>query len=226
MTSTPSQTYNVQYKGEAKRLTARNISEKVCKEYGITVDGAQLCFHYYSSTGSLLGIKTKTKDKQFRYEGNTDGRFFGQHLFRSSGKQIVITEGEIDAATCREALPTWEMVSLPNGAAAAKKSIQKNLEWLQNWESIVLFFDADDAGRQATAEAASVLPPGKVKIADLKGYKDPSEAAQDDNLQAVREAIWNAKPYRPDGIVDGKSLLSLVIEPQQDCLHPLSLIHI
>ena len=71
---------------------------------------------------------------------------------------------------------TGRWLASPNGAAAAKKSIQKNLEWLQNWQSVVLFFDSDEAGRKATQEAASVLPPGKVKIADLKGYKDPSEA--------------------------------------------------
>jgi twinkle protein len=206
-------------RGVPRRLSRRGISERVCEEYGITTDGELLCFHYRDSTGRLIGIKTKSKDKQFRYEGESDGRFFGQHLFRHAGKRVVITEGEIDAATCREALPTWEMVSLPYGAASAKKSIQQNYEWLENWEEICLFFDNDDAGRQATQEAAAVLPPGKVTIADLKGYKDASEAAQDSNFEAIREAIWNAKPYRPDGIVDGKSLLSLVIEPQQDYIH-------
>ena len=211
--------HRMEPRGFPGRLSKRGISEKVCEEYGIHKDGDKLCFHYRSNTGSLIGIKTKTKDKQFKYEGETDGCFFGQHLFRKAGKQVVITEGELDAATCREALPTWEMVSLPNGAAAAKKSIQKNLEWLQNWQTIVLFFDGDEAGRKAAQEAASVLPPGKVKIADLKGYKDPSEACQDDNLQAVREAIWNAQPFRPDGIVEGKSLLSLVVEPQPPCIH-------
>jgi len=206
-------------RGFPRRLSKRGISERVCEEYGIHADDSHLYFHYRDHTGKIIGIKTKDKQKKFWYEGESDGRFFGQHLFRNQGKRVVITEGEIDAATCREALPTWEMVSLPNGAAAAKKSIQKNLEWLQSWGEVCLFFDNDSAGREATAQAASVLPPGKVTIADLKGYKDASEAAQDDNLQAVRDAIWNAKPYRPDGIVDGKSLLSLVIEPQEDCIH-------
>ena len=206
-------------RGISRRLSRRGISERVCEEYGITADGDILCFHYRDSSGRIVGIKTKTKDKEFRYEGESDGRFFGQHLFRHKGKRMVICEGEIDAATCREAFPTWEAVSLPYGAAAAKKSIKHNYEWLENWDEVVLFFDNDDAGRKATQEAASVLPPGKVKIADLKGYKDASDASQDNNLEAVRQAIWNAQPYKPDGIVDGKSLLSLVIEPQQDCIH-------
>ena len=113
--------HRMEPRGFPRRLSKRGLSEKVCQEYGIHVDGNKLCFHYRSSTGSLIGIKTKTKDKQFRYEGETDGCFFGQHLFRKAGKQVVITEGELDAATCREALPTWEMVSLPSGAASAKE---------------------------------------------------------------------------------------------------------
>ena len=206
-------------RGFPGRLSKRGISEKVCEEYGIHKDGDILCFHYRDSSGRVIGIKTKTKDKEFRYEGESDGKFFGQHLFRNQGKRMVICEGELDAATCREAFPKWEAVSLPYGAAAAVKSIKQNYEWLENWQEIVFFFDNDEPGRKAAQDAAGVLPPGKVKIADLKGYKDASDAAQDDNLDAVRQAIWDAKPYKPDGIVDGKSLLSLITEPQEDCIH-------
>jgi twinkle protein len=112
------------------------------------------------------------------------------------------------------------MVSLPSGAAAAKKSIQRAIPWLQGYEEIVLFFDNDEAGRKATEEAASVLPPGKCKIASLQGdYKDASDALSANDSQSVREAIWNAKPYRPDGIVDGRSLLELVTTPSPPSDH-------
>ena len=219
-TTTTTYVQRMEQRGFPQRLSRRGISERICEEYGITVDGDVLCFHYRDSDNRIIGIKTKSKDKQFRYDGETDGRFFGQNLFRNNGgKRIVICEGELDAATCREAFPAWESVSLPHGAASAKKAMQHNYEWLSTWEEVVLFFDNDSAGKKATQEAAGVLPPGKVKIADLKTYKDPSEAAQDDNLEAVRQAIWNAEQYKPDGIIDGKTLLSLVIEPQQDCIH-------
>ena len=36
---------------------------------------------------------------------------------------------------------------------------------------------------------------------------------------AIRKAIWDAKPYRPDGIVDGKNLLQLVTTPQKPYDH-------
>jgi twinkle protein len=204
---------SIAIRGSATRLSKRNISEKVCQQYKIYRDGDLLRFHYYDENGILIGCKTKTKDKDFYYEGQSATCLFGQHLFSSTGKRVVITEGELDAASCSEAMPGWQMVSLPSGAAAARKSIQRAIPWLQGYEEIVLFFDNDEAGRKATEEAASVLPPGKTKIARLESYKDASDALQENDSEAIRRAIWDAKPYRPDGIVDGKTLLELVTTP-------------
>ena len=106
------------------------------------------------------------------------------------------------------------MVSLPSGAASAKKAIQRNLELLQGYEEIVLFFDNDDPGRQAATECASILPPGKAKIAVLDQYKDASDALQNNDTEAICRAIWDAKEYRPDGIVEGRTLLEVVTTPR------------
>ena len=204
----------VHLKGSAERLHKRKISEKTNKFYQIYRDGDTLRFPYYDESGILQGVKIKTKQKDFRYEGVPTNTLFGQHRFPSSGKRIVVTEGELDAASCYEAMGGWPMVSLPHGAASAKKDIQKQIPLFQGYEEIVLFFDGDDPGRKATEQVASVLPPGKVKIATLQGFKDPSEALQADDAEAIRKAIWDAKPYRPDGIVDGKTLLTTVTTPQ------------
>ena len=206
--------HNVMLQGEPTRLPSRKLSEDTCNKYRIYKDGDVLRFHYYTADGRLVGAKTKTKDKQFKYEGETPGTLFGQHLFPNKGKRVVITEGELDAASCYQAMPGWQMVSLPSGAASAKKSIQKALEWLQGYDEVCLFFDNDDAGYKATQEAASVLPPGKVTIANLNhDYKDASDALMAGDGQAICKAIWDAKPYRPDGIVSGKDLLELVTTP-------------
>ena len=210
---------NVSLKGSAQRLNKRGVSEKVCQQYKIYTDGDVLRFHYFDDAGVLRGCKVKTKNKIFSYEGETPGTLFGQHLFPATGKRVVITEGELDAASCSEAMPGWPMVSLPSGAAAARKSVQRALPWLQGYEEIVLFFDNDDAGRKATEEAAGVLPPGKTKIARLEAYKDASDALQANDTEAIRRAIWDAKPYRPDGIIDGKSLLDLVTTPSPPSDH-------
>ncbi len=210
---------NVQLRGSAERLQKRNISEKVCQQYRIYKDGDVLRFYYFDDAGVVKGCKVKTKSKLFTYEGDVPGTLFGQHLFPATGKRVVITEGELDAASCSEAMPGWPMVSLPSGAAAARKSIQRALQWLQGYEEIVLFFDNDEAGRKAAEDAAGVLPPGKTKIARLEEYKDASDALQVNDTEAIRRAIWDAKPYRPDGIIDGKSLLDVVTTPNPPSDH-------
>jgi twinkle protein len=204
---------NVRLQGSAERLQKRNLSEKVCQQYKIYRDGDVLRFHYFNDAGVLCGCKVKTKNKIFTYEGDVPGTLFGQHLFPATGKRVVITEGELDAASCQEVMSGWPMVSLPSGAASAKKSIQRSLQWLQGYDEIVLFFDNDEAGRKAAEEAASVLPPGKCKIARMEAYKDASDALQANDSESIRRAIWDAKPYRPDGIVDGKTLLEIVTTP-------------
>jgi len=210
---------NVRLQGSAERLQKRGLSEKTCQFYRIHKDGDVLRFHYFDDAGVLRGCKLKTKNKIFSYEGATSGTLFGQHLFPATGKRVVITEGELDAASCYEVMSGWPMVSLPSGAAAARKSVQRSLPWLQGYAEIVLFFDNDEAGRKAAEEAASVLPPGKCKIARMEAYKDASDALQANDTEAIRRAIWDAKPYRPDGIVDGKSLLELVTTPNPPCDH-------
>ena len=190
-------------KGQAVRLTNRKLEQKTCEKYKIYKDGDVLRFHYFSNDGKLIGAKIRTKSQLFTYDGESDGAFFGQHLFPSSGRRVVISEGELDAASCQEAMPGWPMVSLPSGAASAKKSIQRNLQWLQGFEEVVLFFDNDEAGRKAATEAASVLPPGKVKIARLEAFKDASDA-----LQAMLLRTSNGRYGTPSHIDQMASLMA------------------
>jgi len=206
-------TKTVHLTGSAERLQKRNISEKTNQFYQIYRDGNTLRFPYYDDSGILQGVKIKTKPKDFRYEGVSTDTLFGQHRFPTTGKRIVITEGELDAASCYEAMSGWPMVSLPHGAASAKKDLQKQIPLLQGYKEIVLLFDSDEAGSKAAKDAASVLPAGKVKIARIEPYKDPSEALQANDAEAIRKAIWNAEEYRPDGIIEGKTLQSLVTTP-------------
>jgi twinkle protein len=215
----PMQT-NVNFKGSAQRLQKRGLSEQTCEKFKIYRDETHLRFPYFDSSGCLKGFKTKDKLKNFKYEGVSTDTLFGQHLFPNTGKRIVITEGELDAASCYQAMENWPMVSLPHGAASAKKDIQKQIPFLQGYKEIILFFDKDEAGKRATEQVAAVLPQGTVKIAHLADdYKDASDALQNNDADAIRRAIWDAKPYEPDGIVSAKSLLDAVTTPSPPCNH-------
>lgn len=191
-------------------IIARGLSKDTCEKFkyyrGTLEDGEPVQIAcYYDSKGTLVGQKLRFKDKHFSVRGSISNCLYGSQLW-SSGKKIVITEGEIDCLTVSQLQGNkWAVVSIPNGAQAAKKSIEANLEYLDKFEEIILMFDMDEPGRKACEECAKILPVGKAFIANLP-LKDPNECLLNGKGQEVIQAIWNAKPYRPDGIVAGSDL--------------------
>lgn len=194
---------------EEVSLTKRCISKDTCSKfkYFSTVYKGKPCqvACYYDDSGNLVGQKLRFPDKSFAVLGSISNRLYGSQLW-ASGKKIVITEGEIDCLTVSQLQGNkWPVVSIPNGAQGAKKAIEANLEYLGNFEEVILMFDMDDPGRKASEECAKILPAGKAYIANLP-CKDPNECLSEGKGPEVLQAVWNAKPYRPDGIVAGSDL--------------------
>lgn len=190
-------------------LNARKINQDTCSKFkymtGEYKGSPCQVANYYDDNGNIVGQKLRFPDKSFAVLGKISNRLFGSQLW-ANGKKIVITEGEIDCLTVSQLQGNkWPVVSIPNGAQAAKKAIEANLEYLNNFEEIILMFDMDEAGRKAVEDCVSVLPVGKAYIANLP-MKDPNECLVNGKGDAVIQAIWNAKPYRPDGIVAGTDL--------------------
>jgi twinkle protein len=194
---------------EEVSLTKRCISKDTCSKfkYFSTLYKGKPCqvACYYDDSGNLVGQKLRFPDKSFAVLGSISNRLYGSQLW-ASGKKIVITEGEIDCLTVSQLQGNkWPVVSIPNGAQGAKKAIEANLEYLGNFEEVILMFDMDDPGRKASEECAKILPAGKAYIANLP-CKDPNECLSEGKGPEVLQAVWNAKPYRPDGIVSGTDL--------------------
>ena len=213
----------IRLQGSAGKLQSRGISEATAAFFKTYKDGTSLRHYYFSDTGKLVGAKVRTPDKQFKCEGEVK-TLFGMQNFAlkttSKEKRLVITEGEMDAMSVWEAQPGWAVVSIPNGAASAKKAIQNNYDYINHYDKIVLFFDNDEAGQKGAREAAGVLPPGKVFIGVLEDYKDASEALQAKDQEAIRAVInYNHTQYRPEGIIEGKSLLAEVTTPTPPADH-------
>lgn len=190
-------------------LTARKINQDTCSKFKYMVgeyngNPCQVA-NYYDDSGNIVGQKLRFPDKTFAVLGKISNRLFGSQLW-SNGKKIIITEGEIDCLTVSQLQGNkWPVVSIPNGAQAAKKAIEANLEYLDKFDEVVLMFDMDEPGRKACEDCAKVLPAGKAFIANLP-LKDPNECLLNGKGEEVIQAIWNAKPYRPDGIVSGVDL--------------------
>jgi twinkle protein len=194
---------------EVTPLVVRKIDVGTCQKFGVRVGkykGKTVQLYPYYKDNTLIACKVRDKDKNFAVIG--DGSklpFFGQHLW-GSGKMLVVCEGEIDALTVSQAQNNkWPVVSVPNGAQGAARVFRQQLQWLENFESVVIMFDMDAAGQTAAKECAEILKPGVAKIATL-GMKDPNELHLAGRTQEIIKALWNAQEFRPDGIISGKDL--------------------
>lgn len=203
--------------GEIKALRKRKIREETCSKYGYRIiqfkgDVAQAC-DIRLQDGTLVGQKIRTKDKDFPLIGSMDKKpLIGMHLF-SGGRKIVITEGEIDMLTMSQVQSNkFPVVSIPNGCAGAKKTIAANLEYLANFQEIIICFDMDDVGQKAANECADLLMGHTVKIMQLP-LKDPNEMLLAGRTEELINAMWQAVEYKPDGLVTLDDVLEEALEP-------------
>ena len=71
----------------SRKAANDGISEKTCEFFKAYKDGEQLRFHYYNSSGTLVGAKIRTKDKEFRCEGEVSTLFGMQNFRHKTTKQ-------------------------------------------------------------------------------------------------------------------------------------------
>lgn len=197
--------------GEAQSLAKRGLSAETCRKWGYAVgtfkgEPCQIA-NYRDDQGRVVAQKIRRPNKEFCWVGEPKkARLYGQHLWRDGGKMLVITEGEIDALSVSQLQQNkWPVVSLPNGAQGAKKDLSKQLEWLEKFESIVLMFDGDEPGKAAIEECVALFSPGKAKVATLP-LKDANDMLVAGRGAEVIDAMWAAKVWRPDEIVEGTNL--------------------
>jgi|TARA_R110002096_G_scaffold244158_1_gene436395 twinkle protein len=200
-------------KGESEPLKKRGLTKATVEKWGYQVGefkGKKVQIANYKKDGHVVAQKLRFPNKDFLFIGETkEAGLYGKHLWEK-GKMITICEGELDALSVSQAQGNkWPVVSIPTGAAGARKALQNDLEYLENFETVVLMFDQDDAGQKAVDDCVQLFSPGKCKIASLP-LNDPNEMIQASRGSEIISAIWNAKSYRPDGIIDAKDLWDLV----------------
>ncbi|WMM95584.1 DNA primase [Roseobacter phage CRP-143] len=183
----------------------RGISPDIFKQYGYykTPDDVH-CINHYDVDGNLVAQKFRYKDKTFSWKGNAKAAVpFGMNKWRSGGKRIVITEGELDCLSIAEALGgKYPIISVNNGAQSAKRDLKEHLEFINSYDEILLAFDNDEAGKKAIQECSGLFTPGKVRTVDLGEYKDFNELLQKQGKQGVIKYYYETKLYTPSGIVN------------------------
>ena len=196
-------------------ITSRGISKQVVDHFGIKMavnpDGSGGS-HFYPYTnkydGKVIAWKERKLPKSFITHGNfTNIELFGQAV-SNGGKTLVITEGELDACAVAQSFldkynRIFPVVSIPS--ASGCKIVLEQREWIRKFESIVLFFDKDEAGSNAIQKVAKIIGAGKVKVAKLL-EKDPCEQLLKHGSKSLLQSYWDAETWSPAGLVMGESI--------------------
>lgn len=206
---------------EYQALHKRKITEETCRKFGYgigeTSRGKVQVAPYYDADRNLVGQKLRGRDKAFSWRGEVkpqDCRPFGSHVWPETGKNIVVTEGEIDALAMSQVQGNkWPVVSIPTGAGkkAVRKYMASQLEYFEGFDKVIIMFDMDPIGQEAAKAAAEVLGP-RAHIAVLP-LKDPGEMLEKGKVKELTDAMWRAKKHQPEGIVDLFSLREEVLKP-------------
>lgn len=200
---------------EIRALSTRKLTEETARKFGYALaqhKGRPVqVAPYYDAEGNLVAQKIRGADKSFSVRGDINKALpFGAQCWPKTGKKLVVTEGEIDALSMSQVQGnSWPVVSIPNGAQSAKKHFAECRDYYLGFDEVVLMFDMDEPGRKAAKDAAEVLGAGRAKIAELP-LKDPNEMLVAGRTKELIDAMWRAKEYRPEGIVDMASLKEAV----------------
>jgi hypothetical protein len=152
---------SIPFRGWKKRGITKDVSAK----YGVHTlldENMEMLERYYPSTqdGKIVGYKKRSAGKQFTSIGSVKAtnELFGQAVFQSGQKYLVVTTGEEDAMSFAEVLRNNEFwtpcVSVTCGDGSIIKQFKANFNYINSFEKVILAFDNDESGQRYLEQAA------------------------------------------------------------------------
>ena len=202
--------------GQLPTDTFRGISKVTNYDSGVKVEYDEkrnIIAHYYPITVNKQ-IKAYKKriiaTKDFRSIGKAEVPELFNQVNCGKRKNLVITEGEVDALSIIEMLKTakaqLDVVSIVNGVQSARRNIAANLDFVNKYTKVFIAFDNDDLGREASKDVSHIIQPGKAHIVDCNKVKDANEALEMKISDHYLSCVWGAKAYKPDNFVSGEAI--------------------
>lgn len=207
----------------------RGIRDNVLSTFGVRTEydegsGAVAAVYYpCTQDNGLVGWKPRSHPKGF---GGSIGRtgatcqLFGQFKFTKPAKVVCLVGGEHDVLAAYQMLQDYvkskgndyetPVVSPTIGETGCAKQLAAQYAWFDQFDKIIVGFDNDKAGKEATEKAVAVLPKGKVFIAHWS-LKDPNELLEKGKEKAFISDYFNAKAYVPAGVMGSDELYDKIM---------------
>lgn len=203
-----------------KYLECRGIPKEVVDKLDIRQDNHGNCvFNYYDTNDVLTMVKYRPSHNIDKSKGeiknwaqkdaDTTPLLYNMNRININ-MPLLICEGEIDAAAAI-ACGYTNTVSVPFGAGNFTW-IENNWDWLEQFDSIIIASDNDEAGKKMRKEVVYRLGSWRCKVVDIPSFveKDGKKIPVSDinemmywfGKEAVLGAILNAKDQPVASVVD------------------------
>ena len=176
-----------------------------------------MAFQYFDENGTLVNIKYRTVDKQFRQSPNAKRILYNyDNVYKSD--TVIFCEGEMDCISLFESGIT-NSTTLPDGAPKEAKfdPADARFKALENSplvaKNIIIFTDNDEAGKSLHQELLHRY--GKDRcwyVTCPEGCKDANEVLMKHGATKLKELIDNATPYPINGLYKGHDYFDQVID--------------
>lgn len=186
-------------------LLSRNLGIKKAEESGFVSRNGEIGF-CYQNDGKIVGFKLRCiANKSFRWVEQTVDKksnpLWNKVNFACKD-YLIITEGELDALALIT-LGFENVVSLPNGAGSAKKTITDNADYIVEFKEIYVCFDQDEAGKKAALEVQQVIAMNKYRnirlpAKDANEWLIEFEPSKEDFEKLMRNAERCSLPHVKD----------------------------
>lgn len=162
---------------ELAYLASRGLRQESIDAYKLAAANGEICFPYLRC-GELIAAKylkaeRENGKKAMRMEKGCEPCLFGWQAIPPTAREVVITEGELDAVSM------WQMgrpaLSVPNGAQG-HSWIEYEFDNLERFDTIYLCFDNDEPGQNGAKEVANRLGAHRCRLVQIpKTAKDAND---------------------------------------------------
>src|SRR5215471_16266491 len=196
---------------------ARKLSAEAIRAYRVAEDGRTVVLPSLLPDGEVAFIKYLGIDrgpngkKNVRVEPDCEPTLFGWQAIDPEAREVLITEGEIDAMSAFDY--GWPALSVPFGGGKGDKQrwIESEFERLLRFETIYLALDMDPEGDAAAEEIANRLGRHRCRRVMLP-RKDPNECRQAGiGTDEIRQCFEAARSLDPPELVRAGAFADAVV---------------
>lgn len=181
----------------------RNIPGEILERYKVGEAGSDIVFPFLLPDGTLAMAKTRKAEDGVSPKptaADCEPILFGWQAIPANSRDVVITEGEIDALSM--AAYGYPAMSVPfgGGKGAKQQWIENDYDRLERFERIYIATDMDGPGNEAAAEIANRLGRHRCLRVSLP-RKDANQCLVDGVSKAeIDKAISEAQGLDPEGL--------------------------